>query len=251
MANPFLDTTAVRATGPGRYEGSIHAEWNLNPLPQGGVVTAVALRAMAEELERSRPGAPDPAHHLRRPGGRRTGHRRGGAAPPGPVDVPPPGRGGQRRCRPGPPDHRHLRRPPAAASTSPTSSHPTTSRPPASARPSASRPRPGWRGSRPCPSGTSWSRVDRCGAILPGRSTARPGRAGHVVPVRPDRPASTTAPSTPWPWWSWPTPCPGRWARRWARPAGAGSPRASTSPCTCSTTAGHLGAGPQPGPLRR
>ena len=50
MANPFLDTTTVHATGPGRYEGAIHPDWNLNPLPQGGVVTALALRAMTEEL---------------------------------------------------------------------------------------------------------------------------------------------------------------------------------------------------------
>jgi acyl-CoA thioesterase len=50
VANAFLDTTTVRATGPGRYEGVVHADWNLNPLPQGGVVTAMALRAMTEEL---------------------------------------------------------------------------------------------------------------------------------------------------------------------------------------------------------
>ena len=50
MSTPFAETTAVRAVGAGRYEGSIDPEWNLFPLPQGGVVTAVALRAMAEEL---------------------------------------------------------------------------------------------------------------------------------------------------------------------------------------------------------
>jgi len=50
VANPFLDTTAVRASGPGRYIGTIDGVWNLNPLPQGGVVTALALRAMGQEL---------------------------------------------------------------------------------------------------------------------------------------------------------------------------------------------------------
>jgi acyl-CoA thioesterase len=50
VTNTFLDTTAVRAVGPGRYEGSVDEAWNLNPLPQGGVVTALALRAMSEEL---------------------------------------------------------------------------------------------------------------------------------------------------------------------------------------------------------
>ena len=58
MANSFFDTTTVRSRGPGRYEGSIHEDWNLNPMPQGGVVTAVALRAMAEELD-------DPAQLVR------------------------------------------------------------------------------------------------------------------------------------------------------------------------------------------
>ena len=50
MTNPFAEATSVRATGDGRYEGFIDPEWNLFPLPQGGVVTAVALRAMDEEL---------------------------------------------------------------------------------------------------------------------------------------------------------------------------------------------------------
>jgi acyl-CoA thioesterase len=50
VANPFFETTRVRAVGPGRYEATIHGDWNLNPLPQGGVVTAIALRAMTDEL---------------------------------------------------------------------------------------------------------------------------------------------------------------------------------------------------------
>ena len=58
MANPFFDTTAVRASGPGQFTGAIHGAWNLSPLPQGGVATALALRAMAQELQ-------DPAQTLR------------------------------------------------------------------------------------------------------------------------------------------------------------------------------------------
>ena len=50
MANPFLDSTQVRSTGPGRYVGEIDECWNLRPLPQGGIVTALALRAMGAEL---------------------------------------------------------------------------------------------------------------------------------------------------------------------------------------------------------
>lgn len=50
MGNPFTDGTAVAPVGPGRYDATIDAHWNLRPLPQGGVVTAVALRAMAAEL---------------------------------------------------------------------------------------------------------------------------------------------------------------------------------------------------------
>jgi acyl-CoA thioesterase len=58
VGNPFFDGTAVRAVGPGRYESRIDEAWNLRPLPQGGVVTALALRAMAAELD-------DPAQPLR------------------------------------------------------------------------------------------------------------------------------------------------------------------------------------------
>ena len=58
MTDAFSATTSVRATGPGHYEAQIDAGWNLNPLPQGGIVTAVALRAMGEMLA-------DPAQALR------------------------------------------------------------------------------------------------------------------------------------------------------------------------------------------
>jgi acyl-CoA thioesterase len=51
VTTPFFDTTSVRPTGDGRYEGSIDPAWNLFPLPQGGVVTALALRAMGQELD--------------------------------------------------------------------------------------------------------------------------------------------------------------------------------------------------------
>jgi acyl-CoA thioesterase len=53
MGNAFLDGTAVRAVAPGSYAGEIDELWNLRPLPQGGIVTAMALRAMAAELEDS------------------------------------------------------------------------------------------------------------------------------------------------------------------------------------------------------
>lgn len=47
----FTDETAVRAVEPGTYEAEIDEAWNLRPLPQGGIVTALALRAMAAELD--------------------------------------------------------------------------------------------------------------------------------------------------------------------------------------------------------
>jgi acyl-CoA thioesterase len=50
VGNPFADGTKVRATGHGCYEGDIDESWNLRPLPQGGIVTALALRAMSEHL---------------------------------------------------------------------------------------------------------------------------------------------------------------------------------------------------------
>ncbi len=50
MANPFLDTTRVHPGDAGRYAGRIDPRWNLRPLPQGGIVTALALRAMEAEL---------------------------------------------------------------------------------------------------------------------------------------------------------------------------------------------------------
>jgi acyl-CoA thioesterase len=58
MGNRFEETTSVVADGPGRFSATIDPAWNLRPIPQGGVVTAIALRAMAETLD-------DPAQRLR------------------------------------------------------------------------------------------------------------------------------------------------------------------------------------------
>jgi len=51
MGSPFSEETAVRRVADGRYEATIDEVWNLRPLPQGGIVTAVACRAMAAELQ--------------------------------------------------------------------------------------------------------------------------------------------------------------------------------------------------------
>jgi acyl-CoA thioesterase len=58
MASAFSLDTAVRRLGAGRYAADLSDSWNLRPLPQGGIVTAVTLRAMAEELA-------DPGQRLR------------------------------------------------------------------------------------------------------------------------------------------------------------------------------------------
>ncbi len=58
MPGSFRSTTRVTPVEPGRYQATIDESWNLRPLPQGGVVTAVALRAMAELLA-------DPTQSLR------------------------------------------------------------------------------------------------------------------------------------------------------------------------------------------
>ncbi len=58
MGNPFLDGTRVHDVGTSAYRAEINAAWNLRPLPQGGIVTALALRAMASELG-------DPTQRLR------------------------------------------------------------------------------------------------------------------------------------------------------------------------------------------
>ncbi len=58
VGSPFAEETAVERVGPGRYDATIADVWNLRPLPQGGVVTAIALRAMKEELA-------DPSQRIR------------------------------------------------------------------------------------------------------------------------------------------------------------------------------------------
>ncbi len=55
---PFHAATSVEPTSDGRYRAFLDESWNLRPLPQGGVVTAVALRAMTVALA-------DPAQQLR------------------------------------------------------------------------------------------------------------------------------------------------------------------------------------------
>lgn len=52
MGIPFFQETAPVRTGPGTYEAAIDPVWNLRPLPQGGIVTALALRAMGDALDR-------------------------------------------------------------------------------------------------------------------------------------------------------------------------------------------------------
>ena len=50
MGTPFSDAVDVRREGEHRYLADLDDRWNLRPLPQGGIVTAVAVRAMATEL---------------------------------------------------------------------------------------------------------------------------------------------------------------------------------------------------------
>jgi acyl-CoA thioesterase len=60
VPTPFDVATTATPAGPpdGRYRGTIDGSWSLRPLPQGGVVTALAVRAMADELD-------DPDQRLR------------------------------------------------------------------------------------------------------------------------------------------------------------------------------------------
>jgi acyl-CoA thioesterase len=51
VGNAFLDaTTVLPGDQPGRYTGVIDETWSLRPMPQGGIVAALALRAMVAEL---------------------------------------------------------------------------------------------------------------------------------------------------------------------------------------------------------
>ncbi|MCU1366227.1 MAG: acyl-CoA thioesterase-like protein [Ilumatobacteraceae bacterium] len=55
---PFASATTVARSGEGTYRGAVDESWTLRPLPQGGLMTAVALRAMEDALG-------DPAQCLR------------------------------------------------------------------------------------------------------------------------------------------------------------------------------------------
>lgn len=50
VGNPFAEETAVTRIDDGRYRAEIAEAWNLRPLPQGGIVTAIAVRAMEDAL---------------------------------------------------------------------------------------------------------------------------------------------------------------------------------------------------------
>jgi len=50
VANPFFDALALGDAGGGRYTAQLADRWNLKPLPQGGIVTAIAVRAMETRL---------------------------------------------------------------------------------------------------------------------------------------------------------------------------------------------------------
>jgi acyl-CoA thioesterase len=50
MGTPFWAATEVDPRGGGRYAAELDGRWNLRPLPQGGVITAIAARAMEVEL---------------------------------------------------------------------------------------------------------------------------------------------------------------------------------------------------------
>jgi acyl-CoA thioesterase len=52
MGNAFLDASSVVPLGGDRYGATIDERWSLRPLPQGGLVTALAVRAMEASLER-------------------------------------------------------------------------------------------------------------------------------------------------------------------------------------------------------
>ncbi len=51
VSAPFVAATSVEPLGDGHYRATIDPSWNLRPLPQGGIVTAAALRAMADLLD--------------------------------------------------------------------------------------------------------------------------------------------------------------------------------------------------------
>jgi acyl-CoA thioesterase len=50
VGSAFFDATSLHAVGGGRYDAELEGRWNLRPLPQGGIITAIAVRAMEAEL---------------------------------------------------------------------------------------------------------------------------------------------------------------------------------------------------------
>ena len=46
----FRDDVVVEQIGEGRFKAELDESWNLWPLPQGGIVTSLALRAAGEAL---------------------------------------------------------------------------------------------------------------------------------------------------------------------------------------------------------
>jgi acyl-CoA thioesterase len=55
---PFETACSIERRGTGDYRAFLDDSWNLRPLPQGGIVAAIALRAMGQELD-------DPSQTLR------------------------------------------------------------------------------------------------------------------------------------------------------------------------------------------
>ncbi len=49
--NPFAKACTIERVATGRYRSFLDESWNLRPLPQGGVIAAIALRAMNDELD--------------------------------------------------------------------------------------------------------------------------------------------------------------------------------------------------------
>src|SRR5437588_9895939 len=54
----FADDIVVEAVGEGRYRATLDHNWDVEPLPQGGVIVSFGLRAAAAEVD-------DPAQELR------------------------------------------------------------------------------------------------------------------------------------------------------------------------------------------
>ena len=49
--NPFASASEIDKVGDGRYHAFLDDSWNVRPLPQGGVIAAIALRAMNAALD--------------------------------------------------------------------------------------------------------------------------------------------------------------------------------------------------------